>query len=158
MFVAALVLQQILFQYCFELFCCHFLCLHSGDSCGQRHYAFSLSVCLSVFPSIPLSWARDALREFLKIWQKFSLGLKDKLISFSSKSWYSLKFEFGRSWLPQTFHLIPFIHLLIIFVKMNQAVLRRSPHIWCYKSLNHPLNLVFSFYVIFILTCWQYVD
>ncbi len=62
-----------------------FLCLCGGVSRGQRHYVFG---CPSVCLSVPFEWMRylrNTLREFLQIWPKRLLGLKDELIRF----WWS---------------------------------------------------------------------
>uniref|UniRef100_A0A0E9R4Q1 Uncharacterized protein n=1 Tax=Anguilla anguilla TaxID=7936 RepID=A0A0E9R4Q1_ANGAN len=52
---------------------------------GRRHYVFGFSVHPSVCPSVPIlvnAISQEALREFLQIWHKRPLGLKDELNRF----------------------------------------------------------------------------
>lgn len=59
-----------------------FLCLHAGNSCGQRHYVFGLSVRTILVNAIP------ALSEFPQIWHKRLLCPFPKRASVSSPVFY----------------------------------------------------------------------
>lgn len=61
-----------------------FLCLHAGDSHGQRRYILRLFI----YPSVQFFQTRNlgsALRELIQIWHKYSHGVKEELMRF----WWS---------------------------------------------------------------------
>lgn len=61
--------------FCFFFF---FICLHTSDSCGRRHYVFT------PIPFLCMKYRQNTLKKFIQIWQELPVELKEELITFRS--------------------------------------------------------------------------